>query len=124
MKQIWKWIIVIPIVVGIVVAVLITFKNQANKIDEQNKLEKLFGNVSSKPAEVTAFYTYGTSFNVEGKIKGISKENFEGMKLILTDGIDFEKSYRISCSFEDGATKFSTKEMMNAAVDLEELVSR
>lgn len=121
MKQIGKWIIVIPIIVGIAVAIWISFQNQSATLEELNKLENVFGNLSSKTAEVTKFYTYGTSFNVEGKIKGISKDNFEGIKLLLTDGAEFKKFYSLSYSFEENNVIFSTGEMMNNAIVLEDL---
>ncbi|MBR1540003.1 MAG: hypothetical protein IJ629_02330 [Clostridia bacterium] len=124
MKQVWKWIIVVPIVIGIIVAVSITVRNQAYKITEANKLEKVFGNLTGRPAEITQFYTYGTSLNVEGKINGISKDNFEGMKLIVTDGAKFEKIYSLSYSFEEGNVIFSSGDKMNRAIDLDGLPIR
>ena len=121
MKHICKWIIVVPIVVGIVYAVSITVKSQTFKFDENNRREKLFGNLSAKPAEITSFYTYGTSLNIEGKIKGISKDNLEGIKLIVTDGENFEKFHKLSYSFEDNYLNFSTGNMINNAINLDEL---
>ncbi|MBR2289264.1 MAG: hypothetical protein IJ867_01235 [Clostridia bacterium] len=124
MKQIWKWIIVVPIVVGIIVAVSITAKKQMNKLNEQNKQEKIFGNLVGKNAEITKFYTYGTSLNLEGRIKGVSKDNFEGIKLLLTNGEEFEKLYRLSYSFEDGDILFGTGDEINSAIVLDELAIR
>lgn len=123
MRQIWKWLIVGPIVAGIIVSAWITFRNQIVNVDEKNKLKNLFENSSSKTAEVTKFYTYGTSLNIEGKIKGISKDNLEGMKLALLDGQDFEQMYNINYSFEGNDIIFSTKENMNKAIELDELQS-
>ena len=68
MKQVWKLIIVGPIIIGVIVAVLITVKNQSLKLDEKNKIKNIFGNSVIKPAKITKFYTYGKSFNIEGKI--------------------------------------------------------
>lgn len=121
MKQIWKWIIVIPIVAGIIVAASITAKNQVAKLDEQNKIQKVFGGLAGKPAEITKFYTYGTSLNIEGKIKGISKDNFEGIKLLVTDGGDFEKLYKLSYTFEENNLNFSSGEEINNAIILDDL---
>ena len=121
MKQIWKLIIVIPIVIGIIVAIMIAIRNQNDKLDERNRIEKVFGNLSSNYAEVTKFYTYGTSLNVEGKIKGIAKDNFEGAKLLLTNGKDFEKYYKLKYFFEDGSMVFSTNNMINNSINLDEL---
>lgn len=123
MKQIWKWIIVIPIVVGIIVAISISYKNQAAKIDEQEKLQKVFGNLATANAEVTKFYTYGTNLNVEGKIKNVAKENFEGAKLVIKDGINFERTSNLSYAFEDNFLIFSSDEINNA-INLDELEIR
>lgn len=123
MKQIWKWIIVIPIVVGIIVAISISYKNQAAKIDEQEKLQKVFGNLATANAEVTKFYTYGTNLNVEGKIKNVAKENFEGAKLVIKDGINFERTSNLSYAFEDNFLIFSSDEINNA-INLDELEVR
>ena len=125
MKQIWKWIIVVPIVVGIIVAVMITIKNQSLKLDEKNKIKNIFNSVATKPAKITKFYTYGKSFNIEGKIDNISEDNFEGIKVVLRDGKDFEKSYKLSYSFdkENGFT-FSTGDVINKAIILDNLPVR
>lgn len=120
MKRIWKLIIVVPIVLGIIVAVGITLKNQTDKLNEKNKIENLFGKLSSKPIEITRFYTYGTSLNVEGTIDGISKDNFEGLKLVIRDGENYEKTCNLDYDFEEGKVVFSTREINNS-INLEDL---
>ena len=124
MKQFWKLIIVCPIVIGIIVAGWITFKNQSLKLDEKNKIENIFGDISSKPVEITKFYTFGTSFNIEGRINGISEDNFEGVKVILKDGKNFEKTYKLSYSFNENSVIFSTGDMINKAISLDDLPIR
>lgn len=125
MKQIWKWIIVGPIIIGVIVAGLITFKNQSQKLDEKNKIKKIFSSVVTKPVEITKFYTYGKSFNIEGKIDNISKDNFEGIRVVLRDGKDFEKSYKLSYSFdEENGFTFSTGDVINKAIVLDDLPVR
>ena len=124
MKQFWKLIIVGPIIIGIIVAGLITFKNQSLKLDEKNKIKNLFGNVSSKSVEITKFYTFGTSLNIEGRVKGISEDNFEGVKIILKDGKNFEKTYKLSYSFDENNVVFSTGNMINKAISLDDLPVR
>ena len=123
MKQIWKWIIVVPIVFGIVVAGWITIKNERSKFSEKKRIENLFSNLSSKPIKITKFYTYGTSFNIEGEIEGVSEDNFEGAKLVLRDGKNFEKTYPLSNSVNDGKIVFYT-ETINKSVNLDELEAR
>lgn len=121
MKQIWKWIIVIPIIVGILIAIWISFKNQTLKFTEAKSKENIFGKLAGKNAEITAFYTYGTSLNVEGKISGIVKDNFEGVKLLITNGENYEKIYNLSYSFKDGNVFFSSGEEMNNSIPLDQL---
>ena len=123
MKQIWKWIIVVPIMIGIIVAVLITVKNQTVNINEKNKMNNIFGSLVSKPIEVTKFYTYGTCLNIEGKVNGISEDNFEGIKIVVKDGIDFEKIYDLKYYFEDKDIIFSTGDNINNSINLDELPS-
>lgn len=124
MKQVWKLIIVIPIVIGMIVAGWITFKNQSLKFDEKNKLEKIFSSVSSKSVKITKFYTYGKSFNIEGKIDNISEDNFEGIKVVIRDGKDFEKVYKLSYSFGEEGFCFSTGDVINKAIILDDLPIR
>lgn len=123
MKQIWKIIVIIPITIGIILAGVITFKNQANKIDEEEKIQTVFGSVAGKPAEVIKFYTYGESLNVEGKISGILKDNFEGIKLVVTDGGKYSKSYDVDFSFDNGSLNFSSSKI-NKTIILDDLNPR
>ena len=125
MKQVWKLIIVGPIIIGVIVAVLITVKNQSLKLDEKNKIKNIFGNSVIKPAKITKFYTYGKSFNIEGKIDNISKDNFEGIRVVLKDGKDIEKSYKVSYSFDDeNGFTFSTGDIINKSIILDDLSVR
>ena len=125
MKQAWKWIIVVPIVIGIVVAGLITVKNQSIKIDEKNKIKKIFSNAVIKPVKISKFYTYGKSFNIEGKIDNISEDNFEGIRAVLRDGKDFERTYKLSYSFdEENGFTFSTGDLINKSIILDDLPVR
>lgn len=73
MKKIWQLIIIVPIVFGIIIGVGISVSNQIKNNNETKKMENIFGSLESKPAEITKFYTYGTSLNIEGKVKRNSK---------------------------------------------------
>lgn len=123
MKQIIKFIIIIPIIIGIILSVMITAKNEKTKINEKQKFEKIFGNLVNNPAEVTKFYTYGSNLNIEGKIKSIKKDNFEGIKIIVTDGEKIEINYKLDYSFEDGDLIFSTGNEINNSIYLDQLQS-
>ncbi len=123
MKKILKLIVVCPIIIGIIIAISITVKNNLNKINEEEKIKNIFGNLSSKSSEVTKFYTYGTSLNIETRINGIEEDNFEGAKLILTDGEKFEKTYSLEYTFDDSGVSFSTGNVINKAINLDEFES-
>lgn len=120
MKRIWQLVIVVPIVVGIIIGIAIAVSNQINLNNETAKTANIFGNLEDKPAEVTKFYTYGTSLNIEAKIKGIKKDNYEGARILVTDG---EKTveYKPEVSFDDYGIIFTTGSEMNNSIDLESL---
>ena len=99
MRRIWKilsLIIFILIIIGVIFGISLTFKENKNKSELQ-----IFSKVQTKQAEVTEFFTYGTSLNFTCKINNISQDNYETSKLILSNGSDFEKEYKIYSSFED-----------------------
>ena len=123
MKKIWQWIIIIPILIGIGAGIYISVNKQLKISNNNGKIENVFGLASSKTAKVSKFYSFGTSLNIEGKIEGISKDNFEGIKLIVTDGAEYNKEYNIDSSFEEGILNFKTKEINNS-IDLERLQNR
>ncbi len=123
MKKIWQWIIIIPILIGIGAGIYISVNKQLKISNNNGKIENVFGLASSKTAKVSKFYSFGTSLNIEGKIEGISKDNFEGIKLIVTDGAEYNKEYNIDSSFEEGILNFKTKEINNS-IDLESLQNR
>ena len=123
MKKIWQWIIIIPILIGIGAGIYISVNKQLKISNNNGKIENVFGLASSKTAKVSKFYSFGTSLNIEGKIEGISKDNFEGIKLIVTDDAEYNKEYNIDSSFEEGILNFKTKEINNS-IDLESLQNR
>ncbi len=122
MKRIWQLVIILPIVIGVIIGIGIAISNQVNMNKENQKIANIFGNLESQPAEITKFYTYGTSLNVEGKVKGIKKDNYEGARILVTDG---EKTveYKPEISFDDYGIIFNSGTDINNAIDLEELTA-
>ena len=120
MKRIWQWVIVLPIAIGVLIGIGIAVSNQINVNKEGQKIANIFGNLEVKPAEITKFYTYGTSLNIEGKVKGIKKDNYEGARILVTDG---EKTveYKPEVSFDDYGVVFTSGENINDAIDLDGL---
>lgn len=121
LKKIIRATILIVIIIVICVGVTIAIKkvipqNQENKINE-----KVFGLVQSKEAEITEIFTYGTTFNLSGRLTSISKDNFENAKLIITDGLDYEEIYKLSSEIVDGNLVFTTSEEINKGIILDKL---
>ena len=123
MKKIWQWVIIIPILIGVGVGVYISVDKQLQISNDNSKIENVFGVASSRTAKIIKFYTFGTSLNIEGRIDGISKDNYEGIKIILTDGADYNALYDAETSFEENALNFKTV-TINDSIDLENLSNR
>ena len=123
MKKIWQLIIIIPILIGVVIGIYISIRKQVQISSNNSKIESVFGSVSSKTAKITKYYSFGTSLNIEGKIEGISKDNFEGIKILVTDGADYNEYYDVENYFEDGVLYFNTI-YINDSIDLENLEIR
>ncbi len=119
MKRIWKFlslIVIILIFVGVILGIYFALNG---KQKEYNKL--IFSKVQNKEAEVTQFFTYGTSLNFTCKIPGILKDNYESARLILSDGENYEKEYKVLTNFEENNLIITTSNYINDAINLEEL---
>ena len=112
MKKIFKILFIIPIFIGIIFGIIIATKSKLPSFNEKKIIKNIFGNVQSKSAEVTSLYTYGQSLNIKGKISGISKDNLEGAKLVLTDGFE-EKIFALDYEIKDGTLFFDSNQINN-----------
>ena len=113
-------IIIIPISIGIIIGIYFGIANQIEISEDNDKFDNIFGIASSKYAEITKFYTFGTSLGFEGSISSISEDNFEGVKVLVTDGENYNELYDANFSFEDENLYFET-EYINDFIDLENL---
>lgn len=121
MRKIWRFfslIILILIVIGVILG--ITFNIKKNK-NEDESIKNIFSKVQTKQADVTEFFTYGTSLNLSCKISGIAKDNYESARLIITDGKNFEKVHKLYTKFEEKDLVLTTSDYINDAVNLEDL---
>lgn len=119
MKKIWRILsilIVILICIGVVLGISIAVKENINASDEA-----ILSKVQSKEAEVTDFFTYGTSLNFTCRISGISKDNYESARFLLVDSSDNEKEYKVTTSFEENNIVITTSNYINDAINLEDL---
>lgn len=116
-KKIIGIIIVVPILMGIIWGLYITFGKQFRNSEDKVRLENIFGKSQVIPAKIDKFYTYGTDFSLEGRIDGIGKDNYEGIRILLTNGVDFNKEYKADADFDDNGLIFKLTDNIN----LEEL---
>lgn len=118
-KKIAKLIFLILILIGIGSGIFITAKRRNDKKEEQERINDIFTSVQNKTVVVTNFYTYGDTLNIEGKLSNISKDNFEGAKIIITDGTN-EQSISLDTRIEDKNLIFSTSQI-NDGIELDKL---
>ena len=118
-KKIVKLIFLILIFIGIGSGVFITLKREGTKREDKKKIDDIFSSVQTKTATITNFYTYGDTLKIEGKLSNISKDNFEGAKLIFTNGVD-EKTVSLETHIEEKNLIFKTSQI-NEAIELDKL---
>lgn len=107
-------------IIGISYGVSITIKREVPKYDRKEAELKVLNMMQTKPAEITNIYTYGKSLNVNGKITNINKDNYESAKLYITDGIDYEQSYNMECTF-DGSNLLFSSTLINSGIVIDDL---
>ena len=118
-KKIIKLLFLMFIAFGLISGVYIAInKNNTGKQD-RIKIDNVFGNLQTKTATVTNFFTYGDTLNITGKLGNIAKDNFENAKLIFTDG-EKEISCNIDIKIEDKVLNFTTSKI-NKAIELDNL---
>ncbi len=121
LKKVFKIVILILMVIGICYGISITFKKTLPDKLQKEAENNIFNMIQTKTAEVTNFYTYGRSFNISGKLGNVSKDNFESVKLVVTDGLEFEKSYSLSYRFNENNLEFFSGDSINTAIIIDEL---
>ena len=84
LKNIFRIVIIILMLVGIILGVGISIKRHSLGIGNNSIEKNIYQRVQSKPAEIVNYYTYGKAFNIKGKLTNVSKDNFESIKLIIT----------------------------------------
>ena len=121
MKKIFGFVVLAMAVVGIAYGIWFTVKRSVPNISQKEIEEKIFGMIQTKTAETTDFYTYGRAFNLKGKITNIKKDNFESVKLLITDGKQFEKECTLAYEFDDTTLNFVSNNEMNAGIIVDDL---
>lgn len=123
-KKVLKIIVVILMIIGIFYGVSITIKKEIPKLAREEKEVNIINMVQNRIADIKSFYTYGRAFNISGEVSNINKDNFEGAKLIITDGEQYEKSYNLNYEFKDNKLNFSSDIEINSGIIIDELENK
>ncbi|MBR3697648.1 MAG: N-acetylmuramoyl-L-alanine amidase [Clostridia bacterium] len=118
-KMIIKLLFLSLVLIGIGSGIFVNIKRAYNRKESQRRIDNIFTSVQSRTAILTNFYTYGDTLNIEGKLSNVLKDNFEGAKIIITDGT-MEKLVRLDAYVQDNELFFSTSEI-NDAIELDKL---
>ena len=113
MKKVLIIIALIPILVGIILGIIIAVNNGKMPENEMKILKNVFGKVQNQEAKISDLYIYGNSLNLSGTLNNISKDNFEGAKIILTNGFE-EKLYSLDTNIKDKTLYFKTSQINNS----------
>lgn len=121
LKKLLKIGCLVLIIIGVIYGIRLTIKKQIPDISKKEIEQKIFNMIQAKTANITSFYTYGRAFNIKGDISGISKDNFESVKLLVTDGIEYEKEYELKYELEDGVLTFVSSNEINSGLIIDNL---
>ena len=121
LKKLFKMGCLVLIIIGVVYGIKLTIKRQVPDISKKEVEQKVFSMIQTKTATITSFYTYGRAFNLKGEIKGVSKDNFESVKLLITDGIEYEKEYELNYELNDSVLTFVSTNEINSGLIIDEL---
>lgn len=120
-KKFLKLVVLILMIIGIYLGISITLKRKIPEINSKEAEEKIFSMIQTRSAYATKFYTYGKALNIEGTISNVSEDNFESIKLVITDGIDYEKEYDLNYNFEENNLIFSSDKEINSGIIIDNL---
>ena len=124
LKRLFKILILVLMVIGIYYGISITVNKKMPSKRKKEAENKIISMVETRTAELNFFYTYGRAFNVNGRVKNISKDNFESAKLVITDGLDYEKNYNLECGFEENDLAFYSSNEINSGIIIDELENK
>ena len=120
-KKLLTFIMLIFIILGLGIGIYFSFHSNEKNSVKMSKIDAVLEEAQTKQVEVKEFFTYGKAFNFSGVLSGISKDNFESVKLYVTNGDGFEKTYPLLGTFEEGNLVVTTTEQINRGCILDDL---
>lgn len=121
LKKLFRFSVIVLMFVGIFFGLNVAVRRLFPNIEKKEAEANIFNKIQSTSIGLTNFYTYGRAFNVSGKISNISKDNFESVRLVITDGLEFEESYNLNYEFSENNLVFSSSEKINSGIILDKL---
>lgn len=121
LKKLLKFIVLILVLVGVFYGIMLTIEKSNPGKQLKRIEEKILSMLQVKMATAEEIYTYGKAISINGNISNVSKDNLESAKLYITDGIEFEKMYKLNHSFEDNKMNFYPEENINTGIILDDL---
>lgn len=119
-KNILKTCILILAIIGIFFGVKLSINKTTPQLSQKEVDKKIFGTFQIRSAEITQIYTYGKALGLKGNLTGISKDNFESIRLVISDGKEYEKQYKMYTEFKDDVLEFSSQEI-NSGIVIDDL---
>lgn len=120
-KRLMKLIIILGFFVGVCFGFSLKFRGDDLEAKQREIDEKIFGKFQTRTAKITEFYTYGKSLNIRGKISNISKDNFESIRLVISNGKAYQKMYKMNTEFKDEELYFYSEQEINNTIIIDEL---
>ena len=120
-KRVLKLIIFLGFFIGVCFGFTLTAERKRPEIEQKEIEEKIFGNFQARAAQVTEFYTYGKSLNVNAKISNIDKDNFESVRLVISDGKGYQKMYKMNTEFKKDELFFYSDIEINNTIIIDDL---
>lgn len=120
-KKLLTFIMLLFVVIGLAVGVYFSISSQGKSDEKQSKLDGVLETIQTKQVQTTQIFTYGKALNFSGTLPNVSKDNFESVKLYLTNGDGFEKTYPLTGTFSEGNLMVTTTEQINDGCILDDL---
>ena len=120
-KKLLTFIMLLFVVIGLGVGVYFSLSSNGKSEAKQSKLDGVLETIQTKQVQATQIFTYGKALNFSGTLPNVSKDNFESVKLYLTNGDGFEKTYPLTGTFSEGNLVVTTTEQINAGCILDDL---
>ena len=121
MKKLLKLIIIIGFFIGVCWGFNLSFRKEDPEAKQREIDENIFGKFQTRTAEITEFYTYGKSLNISGKISNIGKDNFESVRLVISDGQAYQKMYKMNAEIKQEELYFYSDQEINNTIILDKL---